>query len=678
MTKTVAVIQARMGSTRLPGKVMMKLGTGPILHWVWSAARNTPEVDEVIIATSTLQTDDIIHDYCVKNKIRVSRGSESDVLLSFIGAAEVTNADIILRLTADCPFLDPAVIGRVASLRAMTNADYATNTNPPTWPDGLDVECFTRKALLAAHKEATRQTDRDCVTRFIVRNRHRFPAENLVCPLPGMVNERWVLDTEDDLKFCQAVAERLSWDWSPSYMDILRVLEKEPELRELNSHHIRNERFYEAMADEPTIERSYSISQKLFERASKIIPFGAQTFSKSHLQFPSESSPLFLTHGDGAYAFDVDGNDYVDLVGALLPNVLGYRDPDVDAAIRRQLDSGISFSLATEMESQLAERLIEHIPCAEMVKFGKNGSDVTAAAVRLARAVTGRKDIMLNGYHGWHDFSIGASEKNLGGPSDTFLLSHKFSTASEAEDLLRHHSIAAVIIEPDQYNGDLRELQDLVRQFDTVFIFDEIITGFRWSLGGFQKYCGVTPDLACFGKAMCNGTPISALVGRADLMKRMQPPNNIFYSGTFFGETLSIAAAIATIDKIERENVIGHLRRQGTNLCAKATELIHHYGLARTIRLSGTPPLVRIEFFDHHGATKEQIKTLFIREMIAAGVLIIASNNLSFAHKEPEIRRVLKAYDHALGVIIDTIERGDIARQLGDNVIPLKTSVRHA
>src|SRR6266852_4212836 len=342
--KVVAIIQARMGSTRLPGKVLMDLGGHPVLRWVVRAALAAPGVDEVWVATSTLPADDAIVEYCRKHAINWFRGSETDVLSRFVGAARAADADIVLRLTGDCPFLDPQVIGAVVRLLKDSCADYCSNVSPRTYPDGLDVEAFTMNTLAFADREATREIDRDCVTTWIERNRDRCPAESIINPIPNMAGERWVLDTPADYRFCQEIAKRWAWDHGPpSMLNILCILDVWPELRAINKSGVCNERFFEALAAEPIYRRSYERSQGAFARAQEIIRLGAQTFSKSSRQFP-QPSPLFLSHGQGALAWDIDGNEYVDLVSALLPTILGSRAPDVDAAVRRQLRSGISFS----------------------------------------------------------------------------------------------------------------------------------------------------------------------------------------------------------------------------------------------------------------------------------------------------------------------------------------------
>ena len=642
--KVVAICQARMGSTRLPGKVLMDIEGIPTVGWAVRAAQNAPGVDQVLVATSIEPQDDKIVDWCKTTGVGFFRGSENDVISRYLGAAEYTNADIIVRLTSDCPFLDANIIGETIKLREMKGVDYATNTDPPTYPDGLDVEVFTVDALKRAASAATRGSDRDTVTRYMVRNRLEFSAANLVCGLPDLVRERWVVDSPEDLVFIREIARHLNGD-APSLLKILSILQKNPHLRDINSKYFRNERFIESLVAEGESEKRYDNSKACLDRAERTIPLGAQTFSKSKLQLPVGAAPLFVTHGDGGYVFDVDGNDYVDLVGGLLPNILGYRDPDVDAAIRDQLNSGISFSLASPIEADLAERLVEHIPSAEMVRFGKNGSDVTSPAIRLARHITGNNTIFIakKGYHGWHDWALAGTERDAG------IIGQGYSYRTEylVEDTEKYDRIGAIIIEPEGYSHkELTEIHAAAKKTGGLVIFDEIISGFRCGMGGLQGVTGVTPDLSTFGKAMANGMPISALVGKREYMERM---TEISYSGTFFGETLSIAAAIATIDKLHREDVPRKLNVLGAYIRGEVNAMLDRYSEAR-IKLFGEVELNRIKFDD------KTIQSLFIQEMAKNGVLIIGSHNTSFAHKKTEIDRVLNAWDMSLKAISEGVK----------------------
>jgi glutamate-1-semialdehyde 2,1-aminomutase/spore coat polysaccharide biosynthesis protein SpsF len=680
---TVAIIQARMASTRLPGKVLETLGDRSVLGWVVDAARAVPGVDRVVVATSDEAADDPIVGWCRENEVTCHRGPEDDVLARFAQAATAEGATAVMRLTADCPFLDPQVCGEVLAYRRLTGADYVTNAEPATWPDGLDCEVFTAAALARAAAEAERAFDREHVTPYIRHQRRHFRTEVMACPVPGLGAERWTLDTPEDLRFLRAVADGLPADGPPSYLDVLARLDAEPELRELNQGIRRNTGGQNA-ASAPEVAREprrYGASGALLERAEKVIPLGSQTFSKSRIQWPEGAAPLFLSHGRGGRVWDVDGNCYVDMVCGLLPVVLGYCDPDVDEAIKKQLADGISFSLATELESELAERLVEIIPCAEMARIGKNGTDATTAAVRIARAATGRDRIAVCGYHGWQDWYIGATTRNKGVPQAVSDMTHRFpyNDLAALQELLesRPGGFAAVILEPmtveEPAPGYLDSVRQLAHRHGAILVFDEVVTGFRFALGGAQELFGVTPDLACFGKAMGNGMPISVIVGRAELMAEME---EIFFSSTFGGEALSIAAAIAVVDKMCREPVIETLWSTGRRLAEGAGEHIAAAGLAETITLAGMPPWTLLGFHDHPTARKEAIKTLFQREVIAAGALIGAGHNVCYAHDDADVAVVLDAYDTALASVAEELDAGNLEARLDTPVIEPVFKVR--
>lgn len=681
--RTVAIIQARMGSTRLPNKIMADLVGQSALSWVVRAARVIPGVVAVAVATSTAEADDTVAAWCDEQKVACHRGPEQDVLARFLLAAEAEHADIILRLTGDCPFLDPAVCGQVLALLRRTGADYATNQDPPTWPDGLDCEAMTFSALATAAREAVRPSEREHVTPFLRNQRHRFQVRSLSCPLPGLTGQRWTLDDQRDLDFLRAVAARLPAGRPPSHLEVLHLLEQHPELSAINAGTGRDEGFAKSLAAEVALVPSvgYAASQALLTRAERTIPLASQTFSKSRIQYPEGAAPLFVTHGQGGRVWDVDGNEYVDLVCGLLPVVLGYRDPDVDQAIRDQLANGITFSLATALETELAERLVDIIPCAEQVRFGKNGTDATSAAIRLARASTGRDRIVACGYHGWQDWYIGATTRHKGVPGAVRELTHMvpYNDLDAIHRLFHEHpnDIAAVILEPmsavEPHPGYLGELRELVHRHGALLLFDEVITGFRYALGGAQEYFGVVPDLASFGKAMGNGMPISAVVGRADLMREME---EIFFSGTFGGETLSLAAAIAVIDKMRREPVIETLWRTGATMADGVRDRIARHGLTHVIGLVGKAPWLILTVQDQPTARKEAIKTLLVKELLARGVLLLGSHNICYAHDAVDMARVFAAYDGALPRIAEELMSGRLEERLGGAVIESVFKVR--
>ncbi|MHA1598170.1 MAG: aminotransferase class III-fold pyridoxal phosphate-dependent enzyme [Alphaproteobacteria bacterium] len=677
----LAIIQARMNSSRLPGKVLEDLGGKPVLAWVVDAARAIPGIDAVSVATTDSATDDAVAEYCAAENIICHRGPEDDVLARFVLAATAEDADVVMRLTADCPFLDPHVCGQVLALFGRTPADYVSNVDPPSWPDGLDCEVFSMAALLVADGAATTAHQREHVTPFIRHDRVRFDVRNLACSLPGLAGERWTVDTQNDLAFARTVAAELPGDTPPSFMDVLGVLDAAPALRDINADSGRNEGSAKIASGPLQQIETFAQSAVLLARAERTIPLGTQTFSKSRLIFAPGSAPLFLTHGDGGRVWDVDANVYVDLVCGLLPVVLGYRDPDVDQAIREQLGRGISFSLATTLEADLAERLVEIIPCAEKVRFGKNGSDATTGAVRIARAFTARDRIAVCGYHGWQDWYIGSTTRHKGVPDAVRELTHRvpYNDLAAVDEMMTAHKgqFAALMLEPmnliEPNAGYLADLKELVNGHGALLIFDEVITGFRYALGGAQELFGVTPDLAALGKGMGNGMPIAAVAGRADVMAEME---EVFYSGTFGGEALSLAAAIAVIDKMRGEPVIERLWQTGKAIADGATAAIHDNGLSDIFTLPGKDPWRVLTVEDHEAASKEAIKTLYMGEMLKRGVLTAGGHNVCYAHTDADIARIVAAYGEVMPLVASELAGGKLQENLGRPVIEPVFQVR--
>ena len=421
-------------------------------------------------------------------------------------------------------------------------------------------------------------------------------------------------------------------------------------------------------------KETFKESDALWERGSKLIPCGTQTLSKAPNQHALGLSPKYLASGKGCYVTDVDGNRFLDYSMGILPITLGYAYDKVDDAIARQLKEGITFSLMHPLEVKVAEKLKEIIPCAEMVRYGKNGSDVTTAAVRLARAHTGRDKILCCGYHGWHDWYIGATTRNAGVPEAVRKLSFKFPY-NDTEVLKKlfeenPNQVAAVILEPtdliEPRNGFLAEVRDIVHHYGAVLIFDEIKTGFRVATGGMQEYSKVTPDLATFGKAIANGMPLSVLAGKKEIMKKFE---QVFFSFTFGGEALSLAAAIAVIQEYEEQNVIEHLWKIGKRLKDGYNFLAEKYGILRFTKCLGLAPMNGPVFVDLQGKTDLALKTLFEQETIQEGILFRDRHNLSFSHKDAEVDFTLEAYDRIFRTLKQAIDSGNIRRFLEVPVI---------
>ena len=413
----------------------------------------------------------------------------------------------------------------------------------------------------------------------------------------------------------------------------------------------------------------YQESNRLLKRALKTIPLGSQTFSKSITQFPQGVSPLFITHGQGCRVWDADGNEYIDFMNALLSVVLGYNDIDVTNAVKRQIDNGVSFSLPHPLEMEVAEMLVEMIPCADMVRFGKNGTDATSAAIRLARAYTGREHVVVCGYHGWQDWYIGSTSHYLGVPKAVRELTHSFSF-NDLKSLQKVFDefpgqIAAVIMEPMNVTwpekGFLENVKKLCHENDALLIFDETITGCRFAKGGAQELFNVIPDLATFGKGLANGFPLSAVVGRTDILTLME---DIFFSGTFAGETASLAAAKVVLTKVRDGGILEHIYTQGEKVLNGVSECIKRYDAENIIEISGHPAWTIITLKDVAPYKSWEIKTLYLQEMFRRGIITIGSHNMSYAHTDEDVKSLLQAYDEVIPTLKTAIDEKSLNKIL--------------
>ena len=396
----------------------------------------------------------------------------------------------------------------------------------------------------------------------------------------------------------------------------------------------------------------YLESTRMLGQVEARIPLASQTFSKSRTQYPPKISPLFVTHSLGCSTWDIDGNEYIDLVSSLAAVTLGYGDPEVNKAVSEQLTLGVTLSLPSLLEFEVAELIGELVPSAEKVRFAKTGSDATAGAVRLSRAFTNREHVLLGGYHGWQDWYIGSTSMHLGVPESVQKLSHPFvlNDIDAFEKLLTQFkgNIAAVILEPISYFSPSQEFLNYLRErtleLGIILVFDETVTGFRVAPGGAQEFLSIKPDLTTFGKGIANGFPLSVLCGRADIMNLM---DRIFFSGTFGGELLSLAAAKVVLKKIRDENVTQSLASIGERLNIAVNKVIHDLNF-QGLALSGHPSWQFLVWNEKAFKDLSKAKTLFMQEMFFEGVLILGSHNLTLAHNENAINTVASAYQKAL------------------------------
>lgn len=422
--------------------------------------------------------------------------------------------------------------------------------------------------------------------------------------------------------------------------------------------------------DLPVIE----ISEAWHHRALRVMTPTTQVLAKGPTQYVDGVAPKFAQRGKGARLWDVDGNEFLDYSMGVGPVLLGYSHGEVDDAVRAQLERGMTFSLVDTLEVEVSETLTRLVPCAEAVRFGKTGAEATSAAIRVARAFTGRDRVLACGYHGWHDWYIGTLPRDAGVPgavkelTSTFAYNDIDSLEQSIDD-----SVACVILEPMTFDfprpGYLDAVVDIAHRHGALVVFDEIWTGFRWAVGGAQEAFDVTPDLATLSKGIANGMPLSALVGRRDVMEVLV--DDAFFFSTFGGEALSLAAARATMEIVERDAIPEWLAVLGESLKRGYNDLARTHGLGDVTECLGHPARTLVTFTPE-GCDALLAKSIVQQELIRKGILWQGFHTLSASHRHSDVTRTLEAYDHALGVLARALSSGNPqAMLLGEPVQPV-------
>lgn len=654
---TIALIQARMGSNRLPGKVLRLIAGRPMIDWVLTRAGQAKSLDRVVVATSDHSRDDALVAHVRTLGYAVERGSETDVLARFAEAAKAQSADVIVRITADCPLIDPELIDAVVALRASEEADYASNTDPASFPDGLDVEVFTAAALSRAATEVTELFDREHVTPYMRRYPFRRAALHQENDLSGI---RWTVDEADDLIVVDRIARTLGRE-NFTWTEALAVWQARPEDFTDNAHITRNE---------GTIMNS---GQKLWKRAKQIIPGGNMLLSKRAEMFLPEQWPAYFSRAQGCSVWDMDGRELTDLsLMGIGTNTLGYGQPEVDAAVRAVIDAGNMSTLNAPEEVWLAEKLIEIAPFADMARFTRSGGEANAVSIRIARAAAGRDGVAVCGYHGWHDWYLSA---NLG--ADDSLAGHllpgldpagvpkalrgvvhpfNYNNLPELEAIVARGDIGVIKMEvvrnAEPADSFLQKVRDLATKNGIVLIFDECTSGFRETYGGLYLKYGVEPDLAVFGKTLGNGYAINAVVGRREVMEAAQ---TTFISSTFWTERIGSAAALKTLEVMARERSWDRITEIGCSIRGLWQDLADRHGL--TIAHAGLPALATFSFVSDNALA---YKTLMTQEMLKAGWLAGTGTYACLAHTPEVIERYAQALDPVFALVAQCEDGRDI------------------
>lgn len=661
--KVVALIQARMGSTRLPNKVMKTIDGTPMIELLLRRLIQSKEINEIIVASSIDKRNQPLIEHVLKLGFACEQGSENDVLDRFVKAAQKYNADVVVRITGDCPFVDSELVDQVIRGFKSAGVDYFSNTFPETYPDGMDIEVFTLKALEKANQETKDSFDREHVTPYL-RKLGKFKTASIKHS-KDLSALRWTVDELADFMVIERVFKhfhpRIDFGWE----EILNLQTQQPEIFNANQHLTRNEGL------------TMGAGQKLWKRAQQIIPGGNMLLSKRPEMFLPKQWPAYFSKAKGCNIWDLDNNKYIDMsIMGIGTNILGYGHPEVDAAVCKAVTAGNMSTFNCPEEVYLAEKLIELHPWADMVRFARSGGEANAIAIRIARAASGKDNVAICGYHGWHDWYLSTNlgdDKSLDGhllpglepkgvprnlQGTVFAFTYNDYTALES--LVSTHDIGVIAMEVVRNKGPednfLDKVRNLANERNIVLIFDECTSGFRETFGGIHKKYEVEPDIAMFGKALGNGYGITATIGKRSVMEAAQ---STFISSTFWTERIGPTAALATLKVMERTKSWETITQTGLDIRQGWTKLADKHELK--ISHGG---LCALPSFTFQSSNNLAYKTLITQEMLTQGYLAANSVYVCIDHTPEIISRFFRILDPIFGLIKECEEGRDVLNLL--------------
>ena len=661
--KFIAILQARVGSIRFPNKVMKSIEGVPMIEILLKRLKKSKILDQIILATSTDKKNKNLIDHVQGLGFICYQGSEQDVLDRYIKAAEKYNADVIVRITGDCPLVDPDLVDECITEFNKLDVDYYSNTIQPTFPDGLDVEVFRFSTLKKAAEQSNSKYDREHVTPYIKTSKifsklNHFNNTDLSAL-------RWTVDEPEDFDVISKIFKHFAPNIYFSWNEVLKLYKNEPKLFTANSQTQRNQ------------GSTMAIGQKLWNRAKKIIPGGNMLLSKRPEMFLPEKWPTYFSKAKGCKIWDLDGNELIDMsLMGVGTNILGYGHPEVDEAVLKTIKLGNMSTLNCPEEVYLAEKLIDIHPWSGGVRFARSGGEANAIAVRIARAASGKDNVAICGYHGWHDWYLAANLKNNKNLNEHLLsglqpngvpinlkgtvFPFRYNEINEIEKLVKEKNIGVIKmevsrnIEPEK--NFLQKIRKLASENGIVLVFDECTSGFRETFGGLHKKFNVEPDIAMFGKALGNGYAITAILGRKEVMEYAQTS---FISSTFWTERIGPSAALKTLEVMEREKSWEKITTTGYKIRNRLKQLSDKHQLE--ISIVGLPSLNSILF-----KSKDALayKTLISQEMLKKGYLAGNSIYVCLDHSDNIIDGYFEVLDPIFSLIKQCEEGRDIKKLL--------------
>jgi glutamate-1-semialdehyde 2,1-aminomutase len=655
--KVLAIIQARYNSTRFPGKVVKKINNKTILEILIRRLSRSKHITKIIVACSNNRKDKAIVTICRKLNVNYFIGSENDVLNRFYQTAKKYRGINIVRITADCPLIDSNIVDDVISNFFFKNVDYASNVNPPTFPDGLDVEVFKFSVLKEAYINAKKSEEREHVTPFIINNK-KFKKFNLKNSI-DYSSLRLTLDEKEDFILIAKIIKYFKNNLNFNLKNILDLYKKKKNFFLINSHLVRNEGY------------NFNTGQKMWKRAKNVIPGGTMLFSKNPNLFLPKFWPAYFERTKGCNVWDLEGKKYFDLsMMGVGTNILGYSRKEVDDAVKKVIDKGNMSTLNSKEEILLAEKLIDMHPWAGKVRFARTGGEAAAIAVRIARAATGKDKIAICGYHGWHDWYLSANlsdsqnlnshlmrnlpiqgvQKNLKNSAFVF----EYNNFDQLKKIVSQNNIGTVIMEVSRNESPKRNFLENVRKLtknkNIVLIYDECTSGFRETFGGLHLKYKINPDIATFGKALGNGYAVNAVIGTDATMNYA---NSTFISSTFWTERIGSVAGLKTLEIMEKIKSWKTITSLGKKIKKNWVDISTSHKL--NVNIKGLDAMPNFFFQSRKNL---MYKTLITQEMLKKKIL--ASNTIycCISHKE----KILEKYFDILNNIfykISKIERDE-------------------
>jgi glutamate-1-semialdehyde 2,1-aminomutase len=671
--KVVLIIQARCGSSRLPNKIFLKLNNNEILKVVHDRCKISEKIDKIVIATSTNKEDDIIYDFCNKHDIDCYRGDERDLIKRYYYLCKLLNSNIIIRVTSDCPYIDYKIIDDMIDIFQNSNLDYIYNTDDnkdEIQPEGSDVEIFKFSVLeyLMVNEKHMREHATGVIKLkphyFNIFNTHKYKI-NKINTINSLNGIKLSIDNNTDYLIANFIFNYFKDLNYFSFEEVLKFIDKN----------------YEEYLLLNNTKNNMNSGQKLYERAKQIIPGGTQLLSKRPEMFLPDLWPSYYSKVEGIEITDLDGNKYLDMgINGVGTCILGANNKNVNDKVIECINRGNMSTLNHINEVLLTEKLLELHPWAEMARYTRSSGEACAVAIRIARSYINKDKIAFCGYHGWHDWYLAANiNKNsldnhlLKGLSssgvplglENTIYPFTYNNIEELENILKNNDIGIIILEPIRNilpcDGFLEKVRELANTYNCILIFDEVTSGFRYSIGGIHMEYKIIPDIVIFGKAISNGYPLGVILGKKCVMNSAQ---NTFISSTFWTEGIGFTAALATINTMINTNSHIYIK----NLCKyyekKLSEIISKYKInAKITSINGINSII----FNYENSLA--IKTLFIQEMLNKGYITTLSLYMTCFHTKENLNEYLKYIDEFFDKYKYDIENNLINKHLKGPIV---------